>query len=146
MKIILRNRELSAALSFVGNMNLEAASASRHRSKFKNALIDAIDGLKEAESEIYDKYGEKDENGKLIINDARTDYKIRDGAKTDFYQEMAELLNEEVIIEGGIYIRNISRFGQVLAEYNGVISGKEADIYDRLMDEFEKEENQDVKD
>ncbi|MFR0815833.1 MAG: hypothetical protein ACLSIL_16010 [Enterococcus casseliflavus] len=49
-------------------------------------------------------------------------------------------------LEGGIYARNISGFGEILADYEGVISGKDADIYDRLMDEFEKEENQDVKD
>lgn len=144
--ITLKNHELGATLKFIETMELKAAAASRHRSKFKGELIKAVKGLQEAELAIYDQYGKKDGDGKLIINEARTNYEIEDEFKSQFYKEMNELLEEEVTIEGGLYSRNFAKFGQVLAEYNGVISGQEADIYDRLMDEFEKEENQDVKD
>ncbi|NBA63393.1 DUF1617 family protein [Enterococcus mundtii] len=144
--ITLKNHELGATLKFIETMELKAAAASRHRSKFKGELMKAIKGLQEAELAIYDQYGEKDGEGKLIINKARTNYEIKDEYKAQFYKEMNSLLDEEVMIEGGLYARNFAKFGQVLAEYNGVISGNDADIYDRLMDEFEKEENQHVKD
>lgn len=144
--ITLKNYELGTALAFVAKMDLKAASASRHRSKFKKELLKAVEGLQESEMELYDQYGEKDADGKLVINEAQTGYEVKDSEKNNFSKELHALLDEEIVIESGLYTRNFEKFGQVLADYNGVISGKEADIYDRLMDEFEKEENQDVKD
>ncbi len=146
MKIKLKNYELGTALAFVAKMDLKAASASRHRSKFKKELLKAVEGLQESEMELYDHYGEKDADGKLVINETQTGYEVKDAEKNQFSKELHALLDEEIVIESGLYAKNFEKFGQVLAEYNGVISGKEADIYDRLMDEFEKEENQDVKD
>ncbi|MGJ0738903.1 DUF1617 family protein [Enterococcus casseliflavus] len=144
--ITLKNYELGTALAFVAKMDLKAASASRHRSKFKKELLKAVEGLQESEMELYDQYGVKDSDGKLVINEAQTGYEVKDSEKNNFSKELHALLDEEIVIESGLYTRNFEKFGQVLADYNGVISGKEADIYDRLMDEFEKEENQDVKD
>ncbi|MGM0320776.1 hypothetical protein IGI82_001909 [Enterococcus sp. AZ067] len=146
MKITLKNYELGTALAFVAKMDLKAASASRHRSKFKKELLKAVEGLQESEMELYDQYGEKDVDGKLVINESQTGYEVKDSEKNQFAQELHALLDEEIVIESGLYAKNFSLFGKVLADYNGVISGKEADIYDRLMDEFEKEEKQDVKD
>lgn len=145
MKITLKNYELGAALLFIQNMELKAAD-SRHRSKFKKALMEAVQGLQESELELYDLYGRKDDEGQLIVNEEKTGYEVKPENRNQFYQEMNVLLDEEIVIKSGLYARNLEKFGEVLSEYNGVISGKEADIYDRLMDEFEKEENQDVKD
>lgn len=145
MKITLKNYELGAALLFIQNMELKAAD-SRHRSKFKKALMEAVQGLQESELELYDLYGRKDNEGQLIVNEEKTGYEVKPENRNQFYQEMNVLLDEEIVIKSGLYARNFEMFGEVLSEYNGVISGKEADIYDRLMDEFEKEENQDVKD
>ncbi len=146
MKIMLRNYELAPTLNFLQGMDLKAASQSRQRSKLRNLVMEALEGFQEAQKELYDIYAEKDSNGELVINEDGTDYKIRKDLKKQFLEEMNTLLSEEVIIEGGTYARNIIAFGEILGKYEGVISGKEADIYDRLMDEFEKEENQDVKD
>lgn len=145
MKITLKNYELGAALLFIQNMELKAAD-SRHRSKFKKALMEAVQGLQESELELYDLYGRKDHEGQLIVNEEKTGYEVKPEYRNQFYQEMNVLLDEEIVIKSGLYAKNFEKFGEVLAEYNGVISGKEADIYDRLMDEFEKEENQNVKD
>ncbi|WP_461198562.1 DUF1617 family protein [Enterococcus sp. N249-2] len=146
MKIMLRNYELAPTLNFLQGMDLKAASQSRQRSKLRNLVMEALEGFQEAQKELYDLYAEKDSNGELVISEDGTDYKIRKDLKKKFLEEMNTLLSEEVIIEGGTYARNITAFGEILAKYEGVISGKEADIYDRLMDEFEKEENQNVKD
>lgn len=143
---MLRNYELAPTLNFLQGMDLKAASQSRQRSKLRNLVMEALEGFQEAQKELYELYAEKNSNGELAINDDGTDYKIRKESKKKFLEEMNILLSEEVIIEGGIHTRNISAFGDILANYEGVISGKEADIYDRLMDEYEKEENQHVKD
>ncbi|MBO1097349.1 DUF1617 family protein [Enterococcus casseliflavus] len=145
MKITLKNYELGSALVFVQKMELKAAE-SRHRSKFKKALMKAIEGLQESELELYEQYGQKDHEDKLIVNENQTGYLVQEEHNATFIKEMNVLLDEEIIIESGLYAKNFSLFGKILASYNGVISGKEADIYDRLMDEFEKEEKQDVKD
>lgn len=145
MNITLKNYELGASLLFISKMELKAAE-SRHRSKFKKALTKAIEGLQESELELYDLYGRKDDEGQLIVNKEKTGYEVKPENRNQFYQEMNVLLDEEIVIKSGLYARNFEKFGEVLSEYNGVISGREADIYDRLMDEFEKEENQGVKD
>lgn len=145
MKITLKNYELAPALNFLQGMDLKAASQSRQRSKLRNLVMEALEGFQEAQKEVYELYVEKDSNGELVINEDGTDYKIIKDMKKKFHKEMNTLLSEEVIIEGGIYARNITAFGEILGNYEGVISGREADIYDRLMDEFEKEQNQNVK-
>lgn len=52
------------------------------------------------------------------------------------------LLEEEIIVEGGMYAKNLSEVQRILSEYDGVLSGEEAQIYDRLMDEFESQDNE----
>lgn len=145
MKITLKNYELGSTLLFISKMELKAVD-SRHRSKFKKAVTKAVEGLQESEMDLYEQYGQKDDEGKLIINKDQTGYVVKDEHRLQFVEEMNVLLDEEVVIESGLYAKNFAKFGEALMNYNGVISGKEADIFDRLMDEFEKEENQDVKD
>lgn len=139
MKITLKNYELSPALLFIQKMELKATD-SRHRSKFKNILSEAIKGLQESEMALYEQYGQKDSNGELLVNEAQTGYEVKTESKAQFLKELGTLLEEEIVIDGGMYAKNFSSFGKVLCTYAGVISGKDADIYDRLMDEFEKEE------
>ena len=37
-----------------------------------------------------------------------------------------------------MYSKNIEELPRILNEYDGDLSGQEAEIYDRLLDEFEK--------
>jgi len=55
-----------------------------------------------------------------------------------FNKEQSILMEEEVVIEGGMYARNFAEIPRILQEYDGMLSGKDAEIYDRLLDEFEK--------
>lgn len=138
MKITLKNYELTAIFLFIQKMELKAAD-SRHRSKVKNALIEAVEGLQESERELYEVYGEKDADGQLVINESGSSYKVLPENEVQFLKEMNKLLNEEIVIDSGLYAQNFGMFSKVLADYDGVVSGKDADAYDRLMDEFEKE-------
>ena len=49
-------------------------------------------------------------------------------------------MEEEVVIEGGMYARNFDEIPRILEDYDGMLSGKDAEVYDRLLDEFEKED------
>ena len=49
-------------------------------------------------------------------------------------------MEEEVVIEGGMYVRNFDEIPRILEDYDGMLSGKDAEVYDRLLDEFEKKD------
>jgi hypothetical protein len=38
-----------------------------------------------------------------------------------------------------MYARNFDEIPRILEDYDGMLSGKDAEVYDRLLDEFEKE-------
>lgn len=146
MKIILQNGELSAAINFLSSMEIRGMKKSRQRSKLKEALLAAVTEYHNSQMELFEKYGQKNNSGELIFNKDRTGYEVKKEFHQAYREDMIILLTEEVVIDGGIHANLISGFGETLADYDGILSGEDADIYDRLMDEFEKEENQDVKD
>ncbi|MBX9115911.1 DUF1617 family protein [Enterococcus casseliflavus] len=146
MKITLQNGELNAAINFLSSMELRGMEKSRQRSKLRDSLLLAAKEYQESQREIFEKHGRKDSSGELVINKEKNGYEIKKESQQEYREDMITLLLEEVVIDGGIHANLISGFGETLAGYDGILSGENADIYDRLMDEFEKEENQDVKD
>ncbi|HFF1572388.1 TPA: DUF1617 family protein [Enterococcus faecalis] len=136
MEIILKNKELTAAGEFLNKMELTATD-SRHRSKVLTKLNEAIQSLGESDLELATRYGKLDENKRLIVQeDGSFDLNSTED-KATYMEERAILLNEEVVIQAGMYEKNFAEFSRVLSEYNGIISGESALIYDRLFDEFE---------
>lgn len=146
MRITLKNEELNAAIRFLTNMKIEGTRKNRQRSKLKNALLDAAKELHESQMELFEKYGQKDASGKLILNETQTGYELKKDTRQEYVKEMNILLAEEVVIDGGVNAKLIEAFGETLANYEGILSGEDAEICDRLMDEFEKEENQHAND
>lgn len=146
MRITLKNEELNAAIRFLTNMEIEGTRKNRQRSKLKNALLDAAKELHESQMELFEKYGQKDASGKLILNETQTGYELKKETRQEYVKEMNILLAEVVVIDGGVNAKLIEAFGETLANYEGLLSGEDAEICDRLMDEFEKEENQHVND
>lgn len=134
MKIILRNKELKTAINFLNAMNLRAKD-SRHRSKLVKLLTKAFSELGDEEKKLMADYDLLDESGNLKAEGDRDLKKV-----AEFNSEQADLMEEEVIIEGGMYSRNFDEMPRILSEYDEVISGTDAEIYDKLMDEFEKED------
>jgi len=135
--MVLKNCELVPAIKFLNGMELRA-SDSRHRTKVLNLLNEAAKGLGESEIALVKEYAMLDANGDPIVSE-QGNITLKQGKVSDYHTEHARLLDEEVAISGGIHAENIRAFGNVLKEYDGVISGDMANIYDRLMEEYEKE-------
>lgn len=111
MNIKLKNKELVPAVNFLNSMNLKA-SESRHRSKLIKQLLSAVESLNESELLLADEYGQKDEKGKLVENDGKV-MLIKE--KVDEYrEEHQKLLDEEVVIESGKFVRNFEGMVSIL--------------------------------
>lgn len=134
--IKLKNKEITTAINFLDRMNLKPKD-SRHRSKFVKQLNKALLELSEEEKTLMNKFELIDSNGQLKSDNDR---KIENVLA--FNREQMILLEEEIIVEGGMYAKNLSEVQRILSEYDGVLSGEEAQIYDRLMDEFESQDNE----
>lgn len=137
MKLTLKNKELNPAISLLDGMALSANSDSRHRSKLINLLSQAIEGMIEEEKELLESHGLLDENKELLPESERNVEAV-----AQFNADHAKLLEEEVVISGGMYEKNIKEVQRILYDYTGELSGEEAVIYDRLLDEFEKNETE----
>lgn len=132
--IKLKNKEITTAINFLDRMNLKPKD-SRHRSKFVKQLNKALLELSEEEKTLMNKFELIDSNGQLKSDNDR---KIENVLA--FNREQTILLEEEIIVEGGMYAKNLSEVQRILSEYDGVLSGEEAQIYDRLLDEFENQD------
>lgn len=136
MYIKLKNFELIPAFNFLTEMKLKA-SDSRHRSKLTNILADAVQSLNEAEIDLAKQYCELDDLGEPIVDDESNLTFKSERDKAEFIVEKQQLLQEEVVLDFGMHEQNIQKVLGILQSYDGVISGDDAIIYDRLLDEFE---------
>lgn len=133
MKITLKNNDLIPVIDFLKNMPIKGKD-SRHRSKLVKQLQAALDGLIEAEKELISEFGLLDENNELIPAEKQDTEAVK-----EFQKEQKVLYDEEVVIEGGVFAKNFDEMPRILNEYEGELSGAQAEIYDRLLDEMEKE-------
>ena len=137
MKVILKNYELVPSIEFLQSMEL-VANESRPVTKFVKLLNDALTSVGESQIALIKQYGVHDEKGELALTADGSDYLIDPEKRDDYEVQARELLNEEVVIEGGPFVKVIERLPAVLEKYDVKISGRDAIIYDRLLDEFEK--------
>lgn len=135
MKITLKNKEIIPAINFLQKMELSANKDSRHRSKLVSKLQDAFKEFSDDEKELMQVNNLLTEEGTLKTEDQRN---VEDVAAFNRDQEI--LREEEVVIQGGMYARNFDELPRIFENYDVVLSGDDAEIYDRLMDEFEKNE------
>lgn len=133
MKIELKNKELSTAINFLKGMTLQAKD-SRCRSKMVKLLTTAFNELTDEEKNLMEENGLLNEDGELKKENELDNEKIK-----KFNKEQDTLMDEVVVIEGGMYAKNIDEMPRILENYTGELSGVDAEIYDRLMDEMEKE-------
>lgn len=137
MNIILKNHELVPCIEFLQSMELPANN-SRPVVKLTQLLSEALSEVQDSQMTLIDQYGERNEAGELILTADQSDYFIHPPKRADYEAQATALLNEEVVITGGPFVKVIERLPEVFANYDVKISGKEALIYDRLLDEFEK--------
>jgi hypothetical protein len=124
---------------------------SRARSKFLALALEAYASLHESEVELLKEYAVLDEDGNPKAAEDGS-YTLREDAK-GYREEREKLFREVAEIEGGTYTAHLSLMRQILADYDGDLSGDNADLYDALLDAFdtasppetEKGENTDAK-
>ena len=132
MKITLKNKELAPAINFLQGLKLKNAD-SRHRSKLVKLLVKAFEELLEEEQELLKIHDLLDSEGAIKESEEQDINKAK-----EFKKEQSVLMDEEVVIEGGMYAKNIDELPRVLNEIDVELDGNEAEIYDRLLDEMEK--------
>ena len=136
-RITLENYLIVPCINLLNGMELKA-SDSRHRTKFLGLLKEAFEGLQESEKALLMECAELDESGDLKQSENGT-YTLKKDKAQEYHAEHKKLMDEKVIIEGGMHAHNVEAFGKILQDYDGVISGAEAAAFDRLLEEFEKE-------
>ena len=137
MKLVLKNIEVIPAINFLQSMKLKA-SDSRHRSKLVIKLNEALDAFIESEKAILTEFDALDEN-----NEVKKDMLNDQNVSPNLSKERKKLYQEAVTIEGGMFVSNFAEIPRILKEFEGEISGRDAEIYDRLLDECEKNEIED---
>ena len=131
MNITLKNKELIPTINFLQGLKLKNAD-SRHRSKLVKLLTTALDEFSESEQDLKEHHL-VDEKGAILPEDQQAREQV------DAYNiEQKKLYEEEVVIEGGMYAKNIDELPRVLEALDIELEGKEAEVYDRLLDEMEK--------
>ncbi|MGM0206428.1 hypothetical protein IGI96_000897 [Enterococcus sp. DIV0421] len=134
MEITVKNKELHLAIEFLEKMELSARD-SRHRTKLVNLLRNAFVELIDEEKKLLSKFGLLDQEGQIKPENEQNKQDV-----IAFNKERGVLMEEEIVIEGGMYAKNIDELPRILGSYEGILSGKDAEIYDRLLDEFEKKD------
>jgi len=140
----IKKMYLESSIIFMNNIKLQR-SDSRKRSAFVKRLVKEYDQFKVDREEIMKAFIPKDKKGKLIWK-ADKDGKPQNGIfdPTDpekMNEEISELIQEEVIIErtkenAAVY----DIVDQILQDYDGDLSDKDAVTYDVLCGAFESEE------
>lgn len=134
----VKNSIVSQASKFFYDLPLKGRQ-SRHRSKLVKILDAHIEEVAEAERLILEEHCEKDESGafKKINND--THWAVRNPEA--FGKDKMELMNEEVVVDGGANEAMLKTVRNILFEYDGELSGTDAELYDVLCNEFEDQDD-----
>ena len=143
MKVTLCNYELTAAANFLGGM-VVPANKSRPVTKFKKLVLAAVDDLHEEQRKILEQYSKKDDEGNPVPGTNGRIYDLDESRERECNKEIAVLSNEKVVFDGGMHAKVIPQLYGLLKMYTEPISGQDAEIYDRLVEEFEKEGKKDA--
>jgi hypothetical protein len=138
MRIKLQNRYVALLVPFLQGMGLKGEQ-SRARSKFLLLATGAYASLHESELELLREFAVCDGNGEPQMAEDGS-FSLKDGNAAGYLAERDRLFSEVAEIEGGTYTTHLEVMRQVLADYDGELSGDEAALYDALMDAFEEED------
>lgn len=134
--IRLKNSELVGCLQFLEKAELKP-KASRVRTKLKNLVQVKVDELYKDEVELLQKFGKKDDNGKLIQHDGN--FSLIEATAEEYHQEKAELINESVSINVDELKEQLPFLIEGLESSEMTLSGMNAEILDLLLEKLEEE-------
>ena len=131
-----KNKELVPTINFLTSLELKNKK-SRNRSKLVNLLMDVVKQYQKDLDSLSDEYSLKDEDNKTVPSDNGQGNKIIPGKEAEYLEQLNELQNEVVAIDGGVYASNIDALYSDLLILDKNLSEGEAVVYDRLLDEYE---------
>lgn len=132
-----KNAELIPTINFLQKIELKAKD-SRARSKVIILLSKKLEELQNDERSLLEHYSEKDDSGHPIMIDSNT-FSLSEENSIEVAKERAELLNETAVIVTTEYKEYLKRLQEALENYDSELSGSDAEMYDRLLDELERE-------
>lgn len=136
----LKNRELAPAVNFLTSLDYKNKK-SRNRTKLVNLISEPLKEFQAELDKLNEEFGLRDDNGDFVPNPNGQGNKIIPGKTKEYVDEFKQLQDEEVVIEGGTYVHNIDALYQDLVKLDKVLSGNDAMVYDRLLDEYESNES-----
>lgn len=132
----LKNEAIVNLVTFLEKLEL-TPKASRVRTKLNKLLGSKVEELYKDEMDLLERFGKKDEEGKLIQSDGA--YSLIEDTALKYHQEKAELLSETIHIEVRELHDKIPVLIEELENSGEKLSGKQAEIFDDLMDLLEDE-------
>jgi len=111
--------------------------ASRVRTKLNKLLYSKAQDLHGDELALLDKFGKKDENGKLIENQGV--FALIEETAAEYHQEKAALLEEETAVNVDEFKDKLGVLFDELENSDAKVSGKDAVALDLLLDALELE-------
>ena len=89
---------------------------------------------------IIEEYAEKDSDGKPITNDDGT-YQLTSEGNQNAGKAITELLEEDAVIQYGEYTSKLNDLEKFLNDYDGDVSGDDAQGFFALVTAFENKED-----
>lgn len=133
--IEFKNEELAAIANFLGDLKLKN-KPSRGRSKLIKLLASKNQEYLDERDEERMPYFKKDENGNPVVEDNK--YVLEDESKK---QELDKILKdiaaEKAVIDLTEHTEKIEALYRALENYEEVMTGEDALIYDTLLDQLE---------
>lgn len=144
MYFTVKNNMLAAYMEFLQELKLKA-QASRGRSKIVDLLNEKNNEFQKDVTELQQQYFQTDEKGNFKL-DKHKKLILKDGLSLSSAQkELDELNDEEIRINLGEYAERIKTLYSALTSYDYDLDGKDAILYDRLMDQLEDMLHESVK-
>lgn len=136
MIVTIKNFYLKQSIDLFFNLPLKGKQ-SRHRTKFIKLLREQLKEVEEQRKQLNEEFAKKDEEGNPIIKDGY--YVI--GDMDEFRKEYNELMNEELVIDGGNHQEMLITIKAILLNCDEYFSGEQAEVYNYLCEQFEKGED-----
>ncbi len=133
----LKNKELAPVINFLTALEL-SPKASRCRSKLVKKLMEKYEEFSEDEKNLFEKYGERDDDGELIKTDEQK-YKLVPDTAKECLAEQQLLIDEEVMITLDEIKEKVKYLVTKLDKLDVKLAGNDAVIYDVIMDKLEEE-------
>ncbi|MDV2683797.1 hypothetical protein RYX56_05670 [Alkalihalophilus lindianensis] len=133
MKVAIENGKVVPAINYLYGLKL-VRKQSRIRRDFIKLLDERAKKVDEDRKEIAKEHSHKDEKGEAVVKNGNFDIKDLEA----FREDVKELNEEELILEGGEHRGLIRTMKQILAKFEeDEYEGQTSEIYDYLYEAFE---------